>query len=140
MFLYFIFIVFFFSSRRRHTRCALVTGVQTCDLPIWLHFQRLRALLGALRQEAAQRVAAIEHVFDLRRLLAGVEERDLAVGELLVGDADVEAVAARLDGLVVHLLGHVGRLVRLAGRAHALALDRLVQYTGRQSEGVPGRG
>src|SRR3546814_13921576 len=25
---------FFFSSRRRHTRCALVTGVQTCALPI----------------------------------------------------------------------------------------------------------
>src|SRR3546814_11299934 len=27
--------IFFFSSRRRHTRCALVTGVQTCALPIW---------------------------------------------------------------------------------------------------------
>src|SRR3546814_3003958 len=26
--------VFFFSSRRRHTRCALVNGVQTCALPI----------------------------------------------------------------------------------------------------------
>src|SRR3546814_2404388 len=26
--------VFFFSSRRGHTRCALVTGVQTCALPI----------------------------------------------------------------------------------------------------------
>src|SRR3546814_8173445 len=26
---------FFFSSRRRHTICALVTGVQTCALPIW---------------------------------------------------------------------------------------------------------
>src|SRR3546814_6916869 len=26
---------FFFASRRRHTRCALVTGVQTCALPIW---------------------------------------------------------------------------------------------------------
>src|SRR3546814_10610602 len=26
--------IFFFSSRRRHTRCALVTGVQTCALPI----------------------------------------------------------------------------------------------------------
>src|SRR3546814_20536493 len=26
---------FFFSSRRRHTRCALVTGVQTCALPIF---------------------------------------------------------------------------------------------------------
>src|SRR3546814_3558664 len=29
------FVVFFFSSRRRHTRCALVTGVQTCALPIY---------------------------------------------------------------------------------------------------------
>src|SRR3546814_3328880 len=28
------FCCFFFSSRRRHTRCALVTGVQTCALPI----------------------------------------------------------------------------------------------------------
>src|SRR3546814_12441447 len=27
--------VVFFSSRRRHTRCALVTGVQTCALPIY---------------------------------------------------------------------------------------------------------
>src|SRR3546814_6333041 len=26
--------MFCFSSRRRHTRCALVTGVQTCALPI----------------------------------------------------------------------------------------------------------
>src|SRR3546814_6251433 len=26
--------MFFCSSRRRHTRCALVTGVQTCALPI----------------------------------------------------------------------------------------------------------
>src|SRR3546814_2458429 len=29
-------LMFFFSSRRRHTRCALVTGVQTCALPICL--------------------------------------------------------------------------------------------------------
>src|SRR3546814_8486718 len=27
-------VFFFFSSRRRHTRCALVTGVQTCALSI----------------------------------------------------------------------------------------------------------
>src|SRR3546814_3597904 len=33
--------MFFFSSRRRHTRCALVTGVQTCALPIF------RSLTGA---------------------------------------------------------------------------------------------
>src|SRR3546814_1126545 len=29
-----VFSSFFVSSRRRHTRCALVTGVQTCALPI----------------------------------------------------------------------------------------------------------
>src|SRR3546814_3463843 len=32
LFLFFFF--FIFSSRRRHTRCALVTAVQTCALPI----------------------------------------------------------------------------------------------------------
>src|SRR3546814_15186380 len=32
----FYIMFFFFSSIRRHTRCALVTGVQTCALPIFL--------------------------------------------------------------------------------------------------------
>src|SRR3546814_4395567 len=32
------YVWFFFSSRRRHTRCALVTGVQTCALPIYEEF------------------------------------------------------------------------------------------------------
>src|SRR3546814_13929167 len=36
--------VFFFSSRRRHTRCALVTGVQTCALPISELFDILDAI------------------------------------------------------------------------------------------------
>src|SRR3546814_5483038 len=35
MFYVFEVYFFFFSSRRRHTRCALVTGVQTCALPIF---------------------------------------------------------------------------------------------------------
>src|SRR3546814_6783171 len=34
MYMSLFFCVVFFSSRRRHTRCALVTGVQTCALPI----------------------------------------------------------------------------------------------------------
>src|SRR3546814_966950 len=34
MFLVFFLLCFFFSSRSRHTSCALVTGVQTCALPI----------------------------------------------------------------------------------------------------------
>src|SRR3546814_2452968 len=50
----FSYFCFFFSSRRRHTRCALVTGVQTWALPIWggttcatqMTFYRLRRALG----------------------------------------------------------------------------------------------
>src|SRR3546814_4226901 len=41
-----VFFVFFFSSRRRHTRCALVTGVQTCALPIWCHTLRGKLVRG----------------------------------------------------------------------------------------------
>src|SRR3546814_7788289 len=38
MCIYVFVLFFFFSSRRRHTRCALVTGVQTCALPIFLRY------------------------------------------------------------------------------------------------------
>src|SRR3546814_5618897 len=44
-----MFVVFFFSSRRRHTSCALVTGVQTCALPIYcLSASRLACLPGVM--------------------------------------------------------------------------------------------
>src|SRR3546814_8474010 len=45
-------IVFFFSSRRRHTRCVLVTGVQTCALPIFA--AQMAAAEEAAEQEAAK--------------------------------------------------------------------------------------
>src|SRR3546814_4139060 len=48
---------FFFSSRRRHTRCALVTGVQTCALPIWTRLAVvMRLLLDAVGDGAAARI------------------------------------------------------------------------------------
>src|SRR3546814_2550008 len=47
---------FFFSSRRRHTRCALVTGVQTCALPICL---RGAVLTGAVMIETDLRDGVI---------------------------------------------------------------------------------
>src|SRR3546814_4375815 len=62
-----MFFVFFFSSRRRHTICALVTGVQTCALPIFatvavLHEtrQRLEPRLTRMEQTLADRSAAEE--------------------------------------------------------------------------------
>src|SRR3546814_3650717 len=45
--------MFFFSSRRRHTRCALVTGVQTCALPIF-HICS-RGARGSIHAPAASR-------------------------------------------------------------------------------------
>src|SRR3546814_4402648 len=47
--------VFFFSSRRRHTRCALVTGVQTCALPIFR---------GAGTAGAACNIQTLQCIFD----------------------------------------------------------------------------
>src|SRR3546814_9748192 len=40
---------FFFSSRRRHTRCALVTGVQTCALPILRYRKTGGSAFSAMR-------------------------------------------------------------------------------------------
>src|SRR3546814_5144721 len=44
----------FFSSRRRHTRCALVTGVQTCALPISFGNVTLEAMACNLPVVAAK--------------------------------------------------------------------------------------
>src|SRR3546814_108306 len=46
-------LIFFFSSRRRHTRCALVTGVQTCALPIW-RYGRDAGITQALQDGSAR--------------------------------------------------------------------------------------
>src|SRR3546814_13073991 len=53
-------LIFFFSSRRRHTRCALVTGVQTCALPICGNAHYIRAADDArLAALVAPRIAAL---------------------------------------------------------------------------------
>src|SRR3546814_2772421 len=44
-------IIFFFSSRRRHTSCALVTGVQTCALPIFTVSPTTAVSLGDVGDE-----------------------------------------------------------------------------------------
>src|SRR3546814_15077336 len=59
--------MFFFSSRRRHTRCALVTGVQTCALPILLD------LLATYSPE-------------FPCLLRGLDRYDERLGDMFSGD------------------------------------------------------
>src|SRR3546814_17978283 len=92
-----LFFCFFFSSRRRHTRCALVTGVQTCALPIskvlWmisssiLHIHLVSDATGETNHQIARAclvqfdgVRAKDHVWSLVRtrsyldkVLAGLE-------------------------------------------------------------------
>src|SRR3546814_8309926 len=56
-----VFWFFFFSSRRRHTRCALVTGVQTCALPIFkasrIASDRAKSLSARAPRRSARRSA-----------------------------------------------------------------------------------
>src|SRR3546814_10077504 len=62
-------VIFFFSSRKRHTRCALVTGVQTCALPIctiWSPARKDRGL--AMRTGSFQ---------NRRRAYVLVDDRDV---------------------------------------------------------------
>src|SRR3546814_1041500 len=72
----------FFSSRRRHTRCALVTGVQTCALPI---------SIGAFRALLDRAMVATPNLPELDAL--GGEEAVLAHGcSLLVKGGHAEEV------------------------------------------------
>src|SRR3546814_1115198 len=73
--------LFFFSSRRRHTRCALVTGVQTCALPIC---QR-----GVFHRQIEQR-----QIMQFDHLTLGVSAAPLPV---VIGDPQIEVAPAQRE-------------------------------------------
>src|SRR3546814_7529365 len=65
------------SSRRRHTRCALVTGVQTCALPIYLGsacFKDTRQVLEARAAQVEKSLSGYAAADDLQALRAEVEQ------------------------------------------------------------------
>src|SRR3546814_2972689 len=70
---------FFFSSRRRHTRCALVTGVQTCALPICRHHKNSVASAAPADRMVARTFAAalapVARAPDQTRAVPRSEER-----------------------------------------------------------------
>src|SRR3546814_2546043 len=88
-----LFSFFFFSSRRRHTSCALVTGVQTCALPI----------CPAAGGDAVEEAAGDEEVAELRRLA----HDEVAVGR--IGDRSVDELT-HAHG--VHHRRHLPRVAR----------------------------
>src|SRR3546814_3779279 len=58
---------FLFSSRRRHTRCALVTGVQTCALPICYIFSEVLFGEKDLRMNVAPILLRAFHIISVGR-------------------------------------------------------------------------
>src|SRR3546814_3231488 len=68
---------FFFSSRRRHTICALVTGVQTCALPI-----SVLAVLIGWRELHERDVTADQSLLDVRADLTDVAWNHLQLAGL----------------------------------------------------------
>src|SRR3546814_19891080 len=68
---------FFFSSRRRHTRCALVTGVQTCALPILVTVRPDASIAEIAHLLLERRISAVPVVDLAGRLLGIVSEGDL---------------------------------------------------------------
>src|SRR3546814_6048765 len=70
-------LLFFFSSRRRHTRCALVTGVQTCSLPISVP---VRAFLVA--------IALVYADIERANLIAALRGSKFCISANSAGDCD----------------------------------------------------
>src|SRR3546814_18152031 len=85
----FVACVFFFSSRRRHTRCALVTGVQTCALPIFMT-GLTAAYITVIDRLVAEQEARTELYRDLnqnlRSELFSMQARLVAIPEYLKTD------------------------------------------------------
>src|SRR3546814_8808714 len=92
---------FFFSSRRRHTRCALVTGVQTCALPIFDVGEALHRLQHAFLVAEAGVLDPAEgrHLDAVARNLPDVDRPDAQLGHE-TGDM-LEVVGADAGGQAV---------------------------------------
>src|SRR3546814_16287917 len=102
-------VAFFFSSRRRHTRCALVTGVQTCALPICL----FRAHLSA--RPFFSRVDLGPHADRLRRVLLSPDSAIAPAFEVtlfrethVVSDSIVSPIRTRIAEQNFYRLGVTG--------------------------------
>src|SRR3546814_2083280 len=75
--------IFFFSSRRRHTSCALVTGVQTCALPIFLPGQESGQLLTGMTAEPIALGHVAAHWDELLRFATSIRTGTVTASAML---------------------------------------------------------
>src|SRR3546814_4582412 len=111
----------FFSSRRRHTRCALVTGVQTCALPIYVRARIEHIVPGQtqglhvagvdLAKAEINRVTLADIVTSERHRLLTACRDDLAT-ETVDVDRPFEALAFRLNDRRDRCWSHTRRALR----------------------------
>src|SRR3546814_4156792 len=92
--------MFFFSSRRRHTRCALVTGVQTCALPIlanaWTQGGNPKAVITSIGQK--QTASAFAGLATSRRESGNKKITIVAGADFYVSDVgEVQFVPSRFS-------------------------------------------
>src|SRR3546814_6470408 len=119
---------FFFSSRRRHTRCALVTGVQTCALPICARFQpRLfTKLLGTNEHQPrpvndARAVAAVMNVTQLLDFGVAIfgDRLKTALAETFKRGLELREAFPRRAGTHLRSEGHTSELQSLIRISYA---------------------
>src|SRR3546814_4136893 len=113
----YLFCCFLFSSRRRHTRCALVTGVQTCALPICCGIAMTLSIdigLGRSAEPIARQVArALRNAIVTMQIKPGemLSEQEIA-DRLNVSRSPVREAFIKLgDAGLVRIMPQRGTLV-----------------------------
>src|SRR3546814_16370577 len=112
--------IFFFSSRRRHTRGALVTGVQTCALPIYrgIGLEFVRAFAGdGCRVHACAR--NIERAQELRAVAGDAVHHRLDVAGGLKAAGLARTLAADALDVLIHTAGVSGPRSSFGGTDYA---------------------
>src|SRR5881628_1749319 len=119
---------FFFSSRRRHTRCQSVTGVQTCALPILAGAGgRLHELLA---EPLESRLGPAQAGFGPRQPRLGLRKPGLGVRDPSLGLIQPQSHALNAAVDCAHLLAQP--LHRRPERAHLLAQRLALAIEGRE--------
>src|SRR3546814_5774031 len=96
-----MFAVFFFSSRRRHTRCALVTGVQTCALPIFDALSANSDHETKTMTEQAATASMMKQFADIGLIVGSIMGAVFFTLLLLTGNTMAQAVRERIPELAV---------------------------------------